>query len=324
MDLTTSGAIRLFRAFGIDVYLHWTWFLVAWLQISWRGEVYQAPALKAAEYVTLFAIVLLHEFGHALACRSVGGRADRIVLWPLGGIAYVAPPPRPGAYLWSIAAGPLVNLVLTPVLTGVWLYGHSAGWQESSPDAYTFLKTLAELNLLLLIFNLLPIYPLDGGQILNALLWYAVGPWQSLLVVSLIGVGAGAVAFVIAFAFALNVGPSGLLLVLVAAFIIYRSVVGFQYARTTLFLLGLPRHADRACPHCGVGAPKGPFWVCHDCQTRFDLFDARGQCPACGAWYLHPACPHCGTKNHIDRWLPQAPPDAGPAEPAPRDSIPPA
>ena len=49
---------------------------------------------------------MLHEFGHALACRQVGGQADLIVLWPLGGVAYVNPPPRPGALLWSIAAGP--------------------------------------------------------------------------------------------------------------------------------------------------------------------------------------------------------------------------
>ena len=67
------------------------------------------------EYLALFVIVLVHEFGHALACRQVGGQANQIVLWPLGGVAYVAPPPRPGATLWSIAAGPLVNVVLAPV-----------------------------------------------------------------------------------------------------------------------------------------------------------------------------------------------------------------
>ena len=59
---------------------------------------------------------MMHEFGHALACRQVGGQANRIVLWPLGGIAFVSPPPRAGAMLWSIAAGPLVNLLLAPIL----------------------------------------------------------------------------------------------------------------------------------------------------------------------------------------------------------------
>ena len=68
------------------------------------------PMLNVLEYLALFGIVLLHEFGHALACRQVGGTADRIMLWPLGGVAYVNPPSRPGATLWSLAAGPLVNV----------------------------------------------------------------------------------------------------------------------------------------------------------------------------------------------------------------------
>ena len=60
------------------------------------------------EYLTLFLIVLMHEFGHSLACRQVGGQANGIVLWPLGGVAYVSPPQRPGAMLMeyrSRAAG---------------------------------------------------------------------------------------------------------------------------------------------------------------------------------------------------------------------------
>src|SRR5205823_4575722 len=75
--------------------------------------------MRLLEYVSVFVIVLMHEFGHALACRQVGGIANRIVLWPLGGIAFVDPPRRPGAYLWSIAAGPLVNVILLPVLAFV-------------------------------------------------------------------------------------------------------------------------------------------------------------------------------------------------------------
>src|SRR5947209_15751163 len=118
MEPSVSGSLRLFRAAGIDVYLHWTWFIVAWMEIyAWEGP---ALAVKVAVYVSLFAIVLLHEFGHVLACRQVGGQAQRIVLWPLGGLAYVAPPARPGAVLWTIAAGPLVNVVLLLPLGGLW------------------------------------------------------------------------------------------------------------------------------------------------------------------------------------------------------------
>ena len=111
-----QGSIRLFKIKGIDVYLHWSWFLVALYEIQARKGQYSSVAWNVIEYLALFAIVLTHEFGHALACRSVGGSADTIMLWPLGGVAYVNPPQRPGATLWSIAAGPLVNVALTPVL----------------------------------------------------------------------------------------------------------------------------------------------------------------------------------------------------------------
>ena len=114
MTPTNQGSIRLFRLAGIDLYLHWSWFLVAYYGISMRAGRYPSMMWSVLEYLLLFAIVLLHEFGHSLACRQVGGRADRIVLWPLGGVAYVDPPQRPGAILWSIAAGPLVNVVLAP------------------------------------------------------------------------------------------------------------------------------------------------------------------------------------------------------------------
>ncbi|NQU11707.1 M50 family metallopeptidase, partial [bacterium] len=113
---TRQGGFRIFRFRGIDVFLHWSWFLVAVLMLQLRRSSYSSPAWNVLEYLSLFVIVTLHEFGHALACRQVGGQANQIVLWPLGGVAYVAPPQRPGATLWSIAAGPLVNVALIPVL----------------------------------------------------------------------------------------------------------------------------------------------------------------------------------------------------------------
>src|SRR6202171_4723176 len=112
-----GGTIRLFKFSGIQVYLHFSWFIVAAYQLTQRLDNYQSPIFAAYEYVALFGIVLLHEFGHALACRQTGGQADHIVLWPLGGIAFLNPPRRPGAMLWSIAAGPLVNVALVPILS---------------------------------------------------------------------------------------------------------------------------------------------------------------------------------------------------------------
>jgi Zn-dependent protease len=78
---------------------------VAVYEINGRTGDYSSIAWNVMEYLALFLIVMLHEFGHALACRQVGGTANRIVLWPLGGVAYVNPPQRPGATLWSIARG---------------------------------------------------------------------------------------------------------------------------------------------------------------------------------------------------------------------------
>ena len=111
-----GGSIRLFKVAGIEVFLHWSWFLIAIYEVQVWRSIFSSPLWAALLYVGLFVLVTMHEFGHALACRQVGGRADRIVRWPLGGIAFVSPPPRAGAMLWSIAAGPMVNLLLAPIL----------------------------------------------------------------------------------------------------------------------------------------------------------------------------------------------------------------
>src|SRR5208337_1424108 len=142
---------------------------------------------SALEYLALFLIVLLHEFGHAMACRQVGGTANQILLWPFGGVAYVNPPQRPGATLWSIAAGPLVNVALLPLFFAAAMMSQSLGWAQTMHDAYYFLWMVFGINLSLLVFNMLPIYPLDGGQILRSLLWFVVGRARSLMAATVLG-----------------------------------------------------------------------------------------------------------------------------------------
>src|ERR1051325_11089076 len=154
---THRGSFPLFRFAGIQVFLHWSWFVVALIEINTRSREYSSFIWNALEYLALFAIVLVHEFGHSLACRQVGGQADQIILWPLGGVAYVAPPPRPGATLWSIAAGPLVNVALFPVFTLGFFMARQAGLGETLPNVYIFVRSLFFINFALLIFNLLPI-----------------------------------------------------------------------------------------------------------------------------------------------------------------------
>ena len=92
------------------------------------------------ECLALFLIVLMHEFGHQLACRQVGGQTHDIMLWPLGGVAYVSPPQRPGAQLWSIAAGPLVNVALFPDFHRVWCFWRGPRIGETRCRMSTFLS----------------------------------------------------------------------------------------------------------------------------------------------------------------------------------------
>jgi Zn-dependent protease len=144
------SAIRLFRLKGIDVFLHWSWFLVAAFEINDRQNAYASPVWNVFEYVAIFVMVLLHEFGHALACRQVGRKAERILLWPLGGVASVSPPQRPGATLWTIAAGPLVNVGLVFVLLGANAAGKGLNLWQTASNAHEFVHALSITNAVLL------------------------------------------------------------------------------------------------------------------------------------------------------------------------------
>lgn len=172
----------------------------------------------------LFLVVLLHEFGHCIACRMVGGRADEILLWPLGGLASCSPPERPSAHLWTAIGGPLVNVALIAVLTpliglcsGQWpglaipnpfdlagmlqrediggggggggvvggLIWTAVGGAEDSAVAAWIDLSVVLLNYIswtLLLFNLIPMFPLDGGRIVQAILWRRHGYARSMRV----------------------------------------------------------------------------------------------------------------------------------------------
>jgi Zn-dependent protease len=222
-----QGAIRLFKFGGIQVYLHFSWFIVAAYEFTQRVGAYERPIWSALEYLALFAIVLLHEFGHALACRQTGGIADRIVLWPLGGIAFVDPPRRPGAVLWSIAAGPLVNVVLFPILSILLVLMRARGLAEENPDLYRFVFMVGFINGWLLVFNLLPVYPLDGGQILRAVLWFPLGEIRSLQIASVIGL-VGSIVLAGVF---LLLGMSIFWTAVMAFFLLSRAIAGWQSAK---------------------------------------------------------------------------------------------
>jgi Zn-dependent protease len=292
---TRQGSIRLFQLFGITVYLHWAWFIAIWYFVS-QAKGYSSPVWSVLEGLSLFLIVLIHEFGHQLACRSVGGQTHDIILWPLGGVAYVTPPQRPGAQLWSIAAGPLVNVVLLPILSGLLWLARSANWAEILPNQYLFVLSVWYINLVLLIFNMLPVYPLDGGQILRSLLWFVFGRVQSLMIASIIGfVG---VAGLVVFAIWAQSPWLGILCV----FISINCWNGFRQARAMSRMAALPRRQGFACPNCKTAPPIGALWMCGKCKQPFDTFETQGACPHCGTQYAATSCPECGSLKPFSEW----------------------
>jgi Zn-dependent protease len=301
MPTGRQGSIRLFQFKGIDVFLHWTWFLAAIWVIRGDFGTYSSIGWNIAEYLALFLIVLTHEFGHALACRSVGGVANRIVLWPLGGVAYVDPPPRPGATLWSIAAGPLVNVVLFPALWGLFAFAQSENWAAQSPDLVVLLYYVARINAGLLFFNILPIFPLDGGQIVRALLWFAIGRARSLMVATVLGFLGGA-AFVW---YAFQRGSAWL--AILAAFMLLNCWSAMKHSLTLLKMDRLPRRHGFSCPHCQNSPPLGEFWICGNCRHSFDTFATQGSCPFCGTQFPVTRCLYCGHASPMSQWAPQAP-----------------
>ena len=308
---TRNGSIRLFRLVGIDVYLHWTWFVMAIFMVQAPARLFGSLAWGALEYLTLFLIVLMHEFGHALACRQTGGQANQIVLWPLGGVAYVSPPPRAGALLWSIAAGPLVNLALEPFLSLVLYLSHSAGWADTLPNPYLYIQVVWAMNTFLFLFNMLPVYPLDGGQILRSLLWFAVGRARSLMIASGIGL-AGTAGFVL-----VALWLHSLWLGILAGFVLLNSWQGWQTSRALARIAQAPRRQEYACRNCRAAPPIGAFWRCGRCRGAFDMFAEPGICPHCGAAYAGAACFECGEVARFGDWsVPRGFRPAGSVNPA--------
>lgn len=292
-----QGSIRLFRVAGIDLYLHWSWFLIAAFEISNRAQSYSSVAWNVLEYLALFLIVTMHEFGHALACRQVGGSSNRIVLWPLGGVAYVDPPPRPGATLWSIAAGPLVNVALFPLLSALVLLARSMGWTATMPNAYAFAVAVWWIDVALLVFNMLPIYPLDGGQILRSLLWFVMGRARSLMAATIVGF-VGVTGLII-----LAVWMQSLWFGVLSAFILMNCWTGLQHARALSRLAKIPRREGFACPRCRTAPPIGAIWVCGLCKNPFDTFQSNAICPNCSAHFAQTACLDCGGRSPISEWI---------------------
>lgn len=290
------GSVRVFRLAGTDVFVHWTWFVATVLLFQNRPVPYSSLIWDGAEYLAGFGLVLLHEFGHVFACRRVGGSADRVVLWPLGGLAFVAHPPRPGAALWTTVAGPLVNLVLSPVLFLLAYLAAPPGMEQAPSDLGRLLFALAWFNVVVLVFNLLPIFPLDGGRIVYAALWWWLGRARALATASGIGIlgGVGLLVFAVAF--------GDWWFAIMAGFLILGALGGLVYSRLLARLSVADHRHNRACASCGALAPRGAFWRCTRCLAWFDLLASPERCPKGEGHACHSHCFECGRPLTLEDW----------------------
>ncbi len=168
-------SFKIGRILGIDVFLHATLLLVlGFIAVTtWLSSGSLAAVLGGVLFfLALFTCVLLHEYGHALMARRFGVATRDIILLPIGGVARLERmPERPIQELWVALAGPAVNVVIAAGLA-LWLTvtGTWEPWTNLSPTSGGFVERLLMVNVMLVLFNLLPAFPMDGGRVLRALL----------------------------------------------------------------------------------------------------------------------------------------------------------
>jgi len=181
---------------GIQVRVHVFFILLAViaLHLSFNDPKGELPYDAAASLAILFVSVLGHELGHCFAARRMGGRAEQIMLWPLGGLVSINLSHQPQEELVTAAAGPIVNLLLCittlPILALAGadvrsLFNPLAAPQATEGLTWVYCVQLtAWINWLLVIVNLLPAYPLDGGRVLRSMVWQKKGYRTAVVVVA--------------------------------------------------------------------------------------------------------------------------------------------
>lgn len=196
--------LHITRIAGIDIYVHVTFFvLLAFLLMAAYAQDGTLGAVvgRFVLVVLLFAIVVMHEYGHVLAARRYGIGTRDIVLYPIGGVAMLERmPDKPHQELIVALAGPAVNVVLAVLLYIVnRLLGYSTFPEAMAWEAQTLVQ-LMWVNILLVAFNMLPAYPMDGGRALRALLAMVIDPVRATVWAATIG-QVMAIVFVVAGAY---------------------------------------------------------------------------------------------------------------------------
>ncbi len=212
-------SFQLARIAGIDVRVHATFFLLlAWVGFGYyAADGFGAMVGGLAFILLLFACVVLHEFGHALAARAYGIRTPDITLLPIGGVARLERmPENPWQELVVALAGPAVNVVIAFGLFVVMGRFLGFGDLESVGEGRAeLLASLFMVNVMLVVFNLVPAFPMDGGRVLRALLATRLKHARATRIAAGIGQGV-AVLFAV-----LGVAAGHPLLLLIAVFVFF-------------------------------------------------------------------------------------------------------
>ncbi|MGK2955116.1 MAG: site-2 protease family protein [Solirubrobacterales bacterium] len=190
-------AFTLFRVRGIRITVDWSWFIVLFLVIFWLSDFYgtllgqpnsatEPYLLAVASAVGFFGSIVLHELGHAFVALRNGIGITRISLWIFGGVAQMdRESDSPGTEFKVAAGGPVVTALIAIVLIAIGLF--TVGWTEfrDAMEMRTFVDNasgvtamvawLATINVIVLAFNLLPAFPMDGGRIVRAIAWKVTG-----------------------------------------------------------------------------------------------------------------------------------------------------
>lgn len=222
-----TGSIPLFTIFNIRVRAHASLVvLIALVLLFGLGE-HSGVAMRVQSMSILFLVILLHEFGHCFAARWTGGEANDILMTPLGGLAMAMARRRPWPTFVTVAGGPLVNVAICIICAlGMWLlkqplFVTPGGMIRNMPrEAWSniniYLYLFYAISMALLIFNILPVFPMDGGQLLQAILWKPLGYFRSMMITLNIGL-VGSVLMMVTGLAMIGAGGFGILIMIIGA-----------------------------------------------------------------------------------------------------------